>query len=121
MINKDRIVSVTATDLITLYGTIMMLANTSVTAVDATNPGEFAITSGSGNVLAAEPIKTFDIGNSVSSITIYFVPAYDYAGFTIAGEAATIADNDVTVEADGKTLYKAVLSSGTVTITKAGF
>lgn len=114
----NRVVSVTTTDLITLYGTVMTLANMSVTPVDAIDPGEFAITTGSGNVLASEPIKTFDIGSGVSSITIYFIPAFDYAGFTIAGEAATIADNDVTVDPNGNTLYKAVLSSGTITITK---
>ena len=34
MINANRIVPVTATDLITLYGTIMKLAGTTVTAVN---------------------------------------------------------------------------------------
>ena len=38
MINTDRIVPVQATDLVTLYGTIMKLAGTSVTPVQATNP-----------------------------------------------------------------------------------
>lgn len=119
MINTNRIVSVTETDLITLYGTIMKLANISVTAVDSASlTGDFAITSGSGNILASEPVKTFDIGEDVSTITIYFVPAYNYAGFTIDGTAATVTGD---VDADGRTLYKAVLSSGSITITKAGF
>lgn len=117
MINENRIVPVTATDLITLYGTIMKLAGTSVTAVDATDPGEFA-SALSGNVLASEPVKGFNI-TSGSSGVIYFVPAYDYDGFAIAGTAVETAGADVTP--DGKTLYSATLSSGTITIAKAGF
>jgi hypothetical protein len=48
---------------------------------------------------------------------VYFVPAYDFAGFAKTG--ATITESG-DVDADGHTLYKAVLSSGTVTYTKVG-
>ena len=119
MINNSRIVPIEKCDYLSMIGTIMKLAGTSVTGVNATDPGEFAITSGSGNVLASEPIKTFDIGSSVSSITIYFVPAYDYAGFSIAGTAVETAGAEV--DPDGRTLYSATLSSGTITIAKVGF
>lgn len=119
MINTDRIVPVLATDLITLYGTIMKLAGTSVTAVQADTPGEFALTSGSGNLLAAEPVKTLDFGSGVTSAVVYFVPAYDYAGFTVAGAAVTPSGD--AVNADGATLYTATLASGAVTIAKKGF
>lgn len=120
MINTNRIVPVTVTDLITLYGTIMKLAGTSVTAVEATTTnGEFELTSGSGNLLANEPVKKFTFGSSVTSATIYFVAAYDYEGFVIdETPAATTGD---TVDSDGRTLYSATLSSGTITIVKVGF
>jgi hypothetical protein len=119
MINANRIVPVMATDLITLYGTIMKLAGTSVTAVEAENPGVFALTSGSGNLLAAEPVKTLDFGSGVTSAVLYFVPAYDFAGFTVAGAAVT--PSGASVAADGCTLYTATLSSGAITIAKKGF
>ena len=121
MINENRIVPIQVTDLLTMYGNILTIAGVSVTAVQATDVGVFDITSGSGNLIAAEPIKSFNFGSSVTSFTLYFVADYDYEGFTSNGTAATIADNDVEVNPDGRTLYKAVLSSGTVTITKVGF
>ena len=119
MINSNRIVPVTKTDLLTLYGNIMKLAGTTVSAVSASAPGVFAIASGSGNVIANEPIKSIDLGESVSSITVYFIPAVDYEGFTLAGVKTVTAGADV--DADGATLYTATLSSGTVTIAKVGF
>lgn len=125
MINSDRIVPVTATDLITLYGLILKQDTTNNSSLAALNAldveGDFKITSGSAPLLASQPAKSIDIdatASSVSAATIYFVPAYDYKGFTIDGVAITPTG---TVTADGSTLYKAVLATGTVTITKAGF
>ena len=125
MINSDRIVPVTATDLITLYGLILKqdtTNNSTLAALNALNvEGDFKITSGSAPLLASQPAKSIDIdatASSVSAATIYFVPAYDYKGFTIDGSAITPTG---TVTADGSTLYKAVLATGAVTITKAGF
>ena len=125
MINSDRIVPVTATDLITLYGLILKQDTTNNSTLAALNPldveGDFKVTSGSAPLLASQPAKSIDIdatASSVTSATIYFVPAYDYKGFTIDGVAITPTG---TVTADGSTLYKAVLATGTVTITKAGF
>lgn len=119
MINSNRIVPVTKTDLLTLYGNIMKLAGTSVSAVSASAPGVFALTSGSGNVIANEPIKSIDLGESVTSITVYFIPAVDYEGFSLAGTKVSTAGVDVV--ADGATLYTATLATGTVTIAKVGF
>lgn len=120
MINTNRIVPVTATDLITLYGTIMKLIHISVTAVEAsTTNGEFNLTTGSGNFLANEPVKKFTFGSSVTSAVIYFIAAYDYEGFVIGETPATTTG--ATVDPDGKTLYSATLSSGSVTIDKFGF
>ena len=121
MINSNRIVSVTATDLLTLYGTILKIANVSVTAVEADDPGVFKLTSGSGNLLANEPVKTLDFGSSVTSAVVYFVADYNYEGFSIAGTKATPAEGSVDVDADGATLYSATLSTGAITIAKVGF
>ena len=123
MINTDRIVPVTVTDLLTLYGTVLkfVLAQDSgtIAKVDAVNPGVFALTSGSGNLLASEPVKSLDFGESVTSAVVYFIPAYDYKGFSVAGTAVTTSGADV--DPDGRTLYTATLSSGAVTIAKVGF
>lgn len=120
MINTDRIVPITKVDLISMYGLILLQAsdNSSMTALQANDvAGDFSC--GTGIKLAAQPVKSCDFTGS--SGTLYFVPAFDYVGFTVSGAAATIADNDVVVDPDGHSLYKAVLSSGTVTITKVGF
>lgn len=122
MINANRIVPVQATDLITLYGLILKqdtTNNSSLAAVQAaTVEGDFAITAAATPLICAEPAKSIDFAAAVTSATIYFVPAYDYEGFTLAGVKTTPTG---TVTADGSTLYKAVLSTGTVTITKCGF
>lgn len=120
MINKNRIVQVTAVDLLTLYATILAIAGTTLTVADATNPGEFDVAEapGSGSLIASEPVASLDIASGVSAVTIYFVPAYDYKGFTVNGAAATMAGDDVV--ADGRTLYLATLSGGTITIAKKG-
>lgn len=123
MINTDRIVPVTATDLITLYGLILLQAsaNSGLAKLEADGIGEFQVKSGSAPLLAAEPVKKIDIDateSSVSAATIYFVPAFDYKGFSIDGTAVTPTGD---VVADGRTLYKATLASGAVTIVKAGF
>lgn len=124
MINNERIVPVQAIDLISLYGLILKqdtTNNSSLAALAATNPGEFDVKSASTPLIAAEPVKTLDIdatASSISAATIYFVPAYDYAGFSIDGVKVTPTG---TVVPDGRTLYKAVLATGAITITKAGF
>lgn len=124
MINTDRIVPVTAVDLISLYGLILAMnsSNSGLAALDATNPGEFTVASTAGSVLIAdEPVASLNFASGYSSGTVYFVPAYDYVGFSINGTAVTPESDSDDVVADGRTLYKAVLSSGEVTITQVGF
>lgn len=122
MINTNRIVPVQATDLLSLYGLILQQNNATLAAVSSnTVEGDFNITSASTPLLLNEPVKSVNIASGVSSATIYFVAGYNYEGFTVNNVAATIADNDVEVNPDGKTLYKAVLASGTITITQVGF
>lgn len=117
MINYDRIVPVTQVDLLTLYYNMMKLAGTTVAVLEASNIGEFTMASGSGNVLAAEPVKSFDFASGVTSAKLYFIPAYDFEGFKVAGSAVTPTGN---MAADGRTLYTATLASGAVTIAKVG-
>lgn len=121
MINTDRIVQVSRTDLLTLYGNMLTIAGTTLTAAQAVNPGEFEITEApaSGSIIAAEPVASLDFGEDVSAATVYFIAAYDYAGFTINGSAVETAG--ATVSPDASTLYTATLSSGAVTIAKIGF
>lgn len=120
MINTNRVVPITAVDLISMYGLILLQdSNNSGLAALQANDVEGNFSCGTGVKLAAQPVKSCDF--TASSGTVYFVPDYAYEGFTVSESAATIADNDVEVVADGRTLYKAVLSSGTVTITKIGF
>ena len=120
MINADRIVPVTQVDLLTLYGNIMKLAGTTVAAADAVAPGEFELT-GSGNIgnkLADEPVKSCDFKSGVTAAVLYFIPAYDFEGFKVAGSAVTPSGE---MKADGRTLYTATLASSAVTIAKVGF
>lgn len=126
MINKDRIVPVVATDLISLYGVILLQDsnNSGLAKLSADAIGEFQVKTNSAKLLAAEPVKKLDFDATTSSVTagtVYFVADYDYEGFSIDGVAETPAAGSVAVEADGCTLYKAVLASGDITITKVGF
>ena len=119
MINKDRIVPIQKTDLLSLIGTVLTIANVSYGVLASTDiEGDFEVTGSgaAGNKLANQPVKTLDFKSGVTGGTVYFVAAYDYAGIKVAGVAATIADGSATVKNDGATLYKAVLASGEVTI-----
>lgn len=124
MINNDRIVPITTVDLISMYGLILTAAaaaasGTAPTALNATDTaGDFAQSTNSATVLASEPVKTLNFGSSVTAATVYFVPAYDYAGFTKTGATMTVTGD---VAADGRTLYKATLSTNALTIAKVGF
>lgn len=118
MINKDRIVSVTLTDYLTLIGTVMTLAGTSYGVIKAEDvAGTYSVTGSGdvGNKLADQPVKSLDFASGVTAGVVYFVPAHDFIGFTAAGSAA-YADGSATVDPDGITLYKATLASGEITV-----
>lgn len=126
MINTDRIVPVTAVDLLSLYGLILAQDsnNSGLAKLSADAAGEFQVKTNSAKLIAAEPVKKLDFdatASSVSAGTVYFVAAYDYEGFSIDGTAEAPASGSVDVVKDARTLYKAVLSSGDITITKVGF
>lgn len=120
MINSDRIVPITKTDLITMYANMLVIAGTSVSAVNANDAsGVFEISEGSGNLIASEPVNSCDFGEDVTAAVLYFVPGYDYAGFSVNGTA--VETSGATVDPDGVSLYTATLATGAVTIAKVGF
>lgn len=121
MINNERIVPITAIDLISMYGLILKAAaaaasGTAPTALAATTvDGQFSVAE-AGTYIASEPVQKLNF--TAASGTVYFVPAYDYSGFSVNGTAVVPTGN---VLADARTLYKAVLDTGAITITKVGF
>lgn len=120
MINKDRIVPISKTDLLTMVGMTLNLIGTSFDVIASKNvDGDFDVTGSgaAGNKLVNQPAKTIDFKSGVTSGTVYFVASYDFDGIKVAGSAATIADGSATVKNDGATLYKAVLADSAVTIT----
>lgn len=119
MINTDRIVPVTVTDLLTLYGNVLTIAGTTIDSVQATNPGIFEVEDATNTLIAAEPVAKMDFAEDVTAATVYFIPAYNYAGFSLNGVA--VATEGDTVDPDGRTLYTATLADSAVTIAKVGF
>lgn len=126
MINTNRIVPVTKTDLISLYGLILK-QNSSYGSLaklaSADVIGNYQIKTNSAVVIADQPVVSCDIdatASSVSACTLFFVADDAYKGFSIDGAAVTPADGSVAVVADGS-LYSAVLATGAITISKVGF
>lgn len=121
MINSNRIVPVTATDLISLYGTIFTISTggegNPPTALSADGIGEFSV-SAAGTFLANEPVVSCDFAAAADGAIVLFVPAYDFKGFTIAGEAAEYTGD---VDADGCTLYSVGYANDALTVIKVGF
>lgn len=122
MINTNRIVPIVKTDLLSIYGTMLALASVSYGVLKSSDIlGDFSVTGSgaAGNFLCNQPVKTLDIPAAVTGCTVYFVAGYDFSGLTVAGAAPTFGEgytND-TILPDCATLFKAVLSSGTVTVT----
>lgn len=117
MINTERIVPIQKTDLLSLIGTVLGLIGTSYNVLETTDiEGDFSVTGtgAAGNLLANQPVRTLDFADGVTAGTVYFVAAYDFVGFTLAGVDTTYTG---TVNPDGVTLYKAVLADGAVTVT----
>ena len=123
MINDARIVPVTAIDLISMYGFVLAAAaaaasGTAPEKLAATDVSEFTVSTNSKTYIAAEPVKKLNFGSSITAGTIYFVPAFDYVGFTKDSATLTVSGD---VFADGRTLYSATLSTNALTIAKVGF
>lgn len=126
MINSNRVVPVQATDLISLYSVILMQAsgNSSLAKLVSTDvAGDYQIKTNNAVLIADQPVVSCDFDATTSSVsagTLYFMADPAFAGFTIDGVAEEPADGSVDVVADGG-LYKAVLASGDITITRVGF
>lgn len=123
MINDARIVPITSIDLISMYGFALTVAaaaasGTAPEKLAATAISEFAVDTASKTYIAAEPLKKLTFGSSITSGTVYFVPAYDYEGFAKTGATLTVTGD---VDADSRTLYSATLSTNALTISKVGF
>lgn len=120
MINNDRIVPVTKTDLLTLYGNMLVIAGTEIAKVDAIDAtGAFNISEGSGNLIASEPVGTCNFGESVTAAVLYFIPGYNFNGFSIDGTAVATEGDEV--NPNGVDLYTATLADSAITIAKVGF
>ena len=122
MVNDYRCVPVQKIDLLSLYGTILKIANVSFSVKAAKDVvGNFDITGtgSAGTFLANQPAKSIDFKSGVTGATVYFCAAFDFDSILVAGSAATISAEGVALKdvvRDGATLYTATLSSGTVTI-----
>lgn len=77
MINKDRIVPITRTDLLSFFAAIYNVTHETPINILQVTDGAVELPDGaSGAYLAAEPLKTLPtIGQGV---TLYFAPAYDF-------------------------------------------
>lgn len=117
MINNDRIVPIQKIDLLSMIGTVLNLIGTSYSVLETDDVlGDFTVeaSGAAGNLLANQPVKTLNFADGVTSGTVYFVAAYDFAGFQIDGTAVTATGD---VQPDGVSLYKAVLADSAVTVT----
>lgn len=118
MINANKIVPVTKSDLLSILANACLLCGKTVTALTASKPGVFAISSNPSTdvALCNEPVVSFDFASGSSAATVYFVADYAYEGFKVAGAAVTPTEGSATVDPNSATLYKATLASGDVTI-----
>lgn len=122
MINNSRVIPVTKSDLLSMIY-LMFAVHTENATINgilaaADVEGSYTVSENNKVYVADAPVKTVNFAATATAGTVYFIPAYDYAGFKLAGAATVTAGANV--DADGVTLYKAVLSSGTVTISKVG-
>ena len=100
MINANKIVPVQKTDLLTLLGTMLNIANISAEALTGAN-GVYEVKTNSKTYICDAPVKSLDIDKTASSLTAnttYFVADYDFAGVTVDGTKVT-----ATVSADAFT------------------
>lgn len=121
MINTDRIVPVTKTDLLDLYSVILLQNSNNSSLAKLTDgiEGNYAVSTASATYLADQPVKSVTFGAAITACNFFFVAADDYAGFSKTGATLTVTNPTGGVKADGS-LYKAVLSTNALTITKVG-
>ena len=110
MINEHQIVPIQKCDFLSMIGIILGIHGTSYTVKAASDvEGDFTL-SADGTFVCNQPVKSMNITGD--AVTAYFVADYHFEDISVDGTA-----KNVSVKADGITLYKAVLDSGTLTVT----
>ena len=121
MVNNDRIVPVTNTDLLTLYALVLALnlqAQDETLAVLQPEDVEGNFVADQEEIyFASQPVKKVEFEDSDG--TLYFVAAYDFEGFTHNGAAVEMTG--ATVKPNASTLYYAEYDGSSVEVTQIGF
>ena len=110
MINKNRIVPVTKTDLLTLYATMFMLSGQSNAKTFKANDveGNYDISEDDGQGFLDQPVKSIRFLNAPNNLSVFFVASYDFEGITLEGNPINWESEGLTpddIVADGATLY----------------
>lgn len=77
MINKDRIVPVTKTDLLSLYVTVLRAMGETVNVIEAQDGIAQIAEGATGRFIVNEPIKAF--AGELGEALVFFCPAYDFS------------------------------------------
>ena len=120
MMNQNRIVPVTQSDLISLYSSALVLHDGTIEQKSVASedvPAVFDIADVSGVFLLDEPVKKATVASG-AEVTLYFVAAYDFEGIYVAGSDEPLSAD---IDNDGKSLFKAVIADGAATVSKVGF
>ena len=125
MINKDRIVPVTATDLLTFFYTVQASAGDKYVLATTSEIGvyDFQTSLGgnySSNYICSEPVKKMNIGSAFQG-SIYFIPDYDFEGITYNGTAAALDPEGDEIIADGASYYVAYYNTDASAVTVMNF
>jgi hypothetical protein len=125
MINNDRIVPITAIDLISIYALILKAGNVvSEVKNPTTTDGHYEITwttsNGPSAIICTEPVSSVNYTSSAGNIKLYFVAAHDFKGITRNGVPMT--GHNGTILPDGKTLWLIEPTGSTdYTVSKYGY
>ncbi|MBQ3326174.1 MAG: hypothetical protein IJG86_00125 [Clostridia bacterium] len=131
MINRDRIVPVNNTDLLTLYALILSESKGVVVNIVPVDGGVATFPSSGdeeGVYICNEPVKSIHAGAEVESATwsMYFIPAYDFDGIhvfnqgmetSVVTEARAYGSNYMVPFANDATTMYFIDSSGIFEVT----
>lgn len=113
MINNDRIVPVQKIDLLSLYATIIAIADEEQPLIIESEDvaGTFGADSDNNSMssICNQPVKTLDIMDEMTGGSIYFVAAHDFEWVKYNDEVVVEPSNVIT---DAATLYKIVITGG---------
>ena len=119
MVNKDRIVPVQKTDLLSLYATMLQLMFSmgehpiELTVLPSkTVDGQFAVTE-AGLYIANQPVKAMSLP-AEGGAQVFFVADYDFDGFYVNDTKVEVSAD---IKNDATTLYVAQSANGAVTVT----